>query len=92
MKLLNKLALNEFRGLRYSLAVVCPFSTGEYPDFIRFDTLDTSLENKRCIDGCSFSGHPADFDSNRDVYKWVTTGFADEAKHALHPDGTLLFL
>lgn len=86
IKLLNNICM-DFRGLRYNLAIVCPFSEGSRPHFIKFSTLETSLsghscDTRRCkfnTDGYDLESHPA--------FHWVKSEFQGDRKYAIHPEG-----
>jgi hypothetical protein len=81
--LLNKISL-EFPGFRYYLAIVCPHSNDSSPHFIKFGTLETSLEGRTCnnqhdVHAYNFESHPS--------FHWVKSKFQKEHKYAIHPEG-----
>ena len=87
IELLHKMCLDSV--LRYDLAIVCPESEKDKPDFMIFDTLEegehtTVLSCHACLCKHNITSHPA--------RNWVRAAFAGNPKNAIHPNGNWTFL
>ena len=89
IKLLNHKVCVDFPGLRYDLAIVCPRSDGLRPHFIKFGTLENSLKGHKCNARlCDFNSSTDSIDhESHPAFHWVKSGFSDNDKYAIHPEG-----